>query len=84
MDRMLGRVPSRVNEFFIGYKLHIPSELLVERFSVQSTYECKTRGEEQWHSPPRGEADVDNASSLPGHDELPCACEAVRASNCQR
>ena len=25
---------------------------------VQSTYECKTRGEEQWHGPPRGEADA--------------------------
>src|SRR5882672_109860 len=25
---------------------------------VQSTYECKIRGEEQWHYPPRGEADA--------------------------
>jgi len=25
---------------------------------IQSTYECKTRGEEQWHGPPRGEADA--------------------------
>jgi hypothetical protein len=25
---------------------------------VQSTYECKTRGEEKWHYPPRGEADA--------------------------
>jgi hypothetical protein len=25
---------------------------------VQSPYECKTRGEEQWHCPPRGEADA--------------------------
>src|SRR5215471_15055857 len=25
---------------------------------VQSTSECKTRGEEQWHCPPRGEADA--------------------------
>jgi hypothetical protein len=22
--------------------------------SVESTYECKTRGEEPWHCPPRG------------------------------
>src|SRR5262252_4992227 len=48
---------------------------------VQRTYACKTRGEEQWHCPPRGEADVDNADSMPCHDELPCACEAVLASN---
>src|SRR4030095_985554 len=26
--------------------------------SVESTDECKTRGEEKWHCPPRGEADV--------------------------
>src|SRR5215471_11073600 len=25
---------------------------------VLSTYECKTRGEEKWHCPPRGEADA--------------------------
>src|SRR4029450_11592021 len=25
--------------------------------ALQSTYKCKTRGEEQWHCPPRGEAD---------------------------
>jgi hypothetical protein len=26
--------------------------------AVESTYECKTRGEEPWHCPPRGEADT--------------------------
>ena len=26
--------------------------------SVESPYECKTRREEQWHCPPRGEADT--------------------------
>src|SRR6266446_5077787 len=25
---------------------------------IQSTYECKTRGEEKWHCPPRGEANA--------------------------
>ena len=29
------------------------------------TYECKIRGEEQWHWPPRGEADAHNSQSMP-------------------
>jgi hypothetical protein len=48
---------------------------------VQSTYECKTRGEERWHCPPRGEADAHNSQSLPRQDALPCAFEAVLDSN---
>ena len=31
---------------------------------VQSTYECKTRGEGKWHCPPRGKADA--------HTRKPC------------
>ncbi len=46
---------------------------------VQSTYECKTRGEEQWHCPPRGEADAQ--TRMPCHEEFPCACAAVLESN---
>ena len=34
---------------------------------VQSTYQYKTRGEEQWHCPPRGEADA--------HTRKPCYAE---------
>src|SRR5215510_4020982 len=62
MDRMLGRAPSRVNEFLMGYKWYIPSDGSVTKrvlcIPLQSTYECKTRGEEQWPCPPRGEADA--------------------------
>jgi len=36
--------------------------------SVQSIYECKTRGEEQWHCPPRGEADAQTRH--PFHAEM--------------
>ena len=35
---------------------------------IQSTYECKTRGEEQWHCPPRGEADAQTRH--PFHAEM--------------
>jgi hypothetical protein len=79
---------------------------------VQSTSECKTRGEERWHGEPRvaiqrcgprqawqagagmwtsrslgaplcflpsarGAADVHNSPPLPGHDAVPCTCEAA-------
>ena len=48
---------------------------------IQSTYECKTRGEERWHCPPKGEADVHNSHSIPWQDALPYAFEAVLDSN---
>jgi hypothetical protein len=46
---------------------------------LQSTYECKTRREEQWHCPPRGEADAQTCT--PCQDELPCAFDAVLDSH---
>src|SRR5262245_32933573 len=48
---------------------------------IQSTYACKTRGEERGHCPPRGEADAHNSPSMPYQDALPCAFEAVSDSN---
>src|SRR5262249_29367857 len=46
---------------------------------VQSPSACKTRGEEQWHCPPRGEADAHTRK--PCQDELPCAFDAVVESS---
>jgi hypothetical protein len=48
---------------------------------VQRTYECKTRGEERRHCPPRGEADAHNSGSIPWQDALPYAFKAGLDSN---
>jgi 6-phosphofructokinase 1 len=48
---------------------------------VRSTYQCKTRGKERWHCPPRGEADEHNSQSIPWQDALPYAFEAGLDSN---
>src|SRR5215468_10255463 len=45
------------NSKLVGFELGSVTKRLL-CISVESTYECKTRGEEKWHCPPRGEADA--------------------------
>ena len=51
------------------------------RRPLQSPSPCQTRGAEREHGPPRGEAEVDNALSMPGQEGLPYACAAVLERN---